>query len=121
MKIVSYLLMSLSSFFFWASQCVRPKKTKLEAKDIECGSFLKFGILIEKVDFNGSASFLCANSQIGFFYKDHIYQDELIGRVATKEEIDGLFEYLANKIDECEELAGKLNAIQRSIQDKQTL
>lgn len=89
--------------------------------EMEDGSCLKSGIFIQKVTFNEYTSFLCANSQIGFFYKDYIYQHELVGRLATKEEIDALFEYLANKIDECEELARKLNAIQRGIQDEQTI
>lgn len=121
MKLISFLLMSVSSFFFWASQVIRPKKRGTLATEIEEGACLKSGIFIEKVKFNENISFLCANSQIGFFYKDYIYQNELVGRLATKEEIDALFEYLANKIDECEELARKLNAIQRGVQDEQTI
>ena len=121
MKLISYLLMSVSSFFFWASQKVRPKKRGLKAAGLEAGTCLHSGIFIEEVIFDGNTSFLCANSQIGFFYKDCIYRHELVGRLATKEEIDALFEYLANKIDECEELARKLNAIQRGIQDEQTI
>lgn len=118
MKIISYLLMSVSSFFFWASQITRPKRKGIPVSYIEKGTCLSSGIFIEKVDFEGNSSFLCANSQIGFFYKDHIYQNELVDRLATKEEIDALFEYLANKIDECEDLARKLHAIQRGIQDQ---
>jgi hypothetical protein len=110
--------MSVSSFFFWASQMSRPVKKEFEIDDLDQGSALTYGVFIEKVDFNGNTSFLCANSQIGFFYKDRIYQKDLMGRSASEEELDSIFEYLANKIEECEELARKLNAIQRGLQDK---
>jgi hypothetical protein len=112
--------MSVSSFFFWVAQVIRPAKNEIEIDDLESGLALSYGIFIEKVDFDGKISFLCANSQIGFFYKDRIYKSDLLDRFATNDDVDSVFEYLANKIDECEELARKLNEIQRGLQNKQT-
>jgi len=121
MNTISYLLMSISSFVFWMAQVIRQQGKDKVIVDLDKFSALTCGFFVEKVEFEENSSFLCANSQIGFFYKDRIYEKEMLNRKATPEEVNSVFEYLANKIDECEELARKLNAIQRGLQDKQTI
>lgn len=121
MKIVSNVFLSLSAFFFWAAQLSRLSSKGNPVSNLPPGACLTSGIFIEKVKFDASDAFLCANSQIGFFYRNQIFDNEVLGRLAEKEEFDEVFEYLADKIDECEALAGKLNALQRGVQEQQAL
>lgn len=121
MKIVSYILLSVSTFFFWASQSLKLTQRKVPVDDLFPGTHLTCGIYIEKTFINGKPVFLCANPSIGFFYKDTIYEEEVVGRLAENEDFHAVFEYLADKIDECEALAGKLNALQRGVQEQQAV
>jgi hypothetical protein len=121
MKVLSYIFLSISAFFFWASQVSRISNKRKPVESIPNGASLTIGIFIEKVKIDSAEAFLCANSQIGFFYRDQIFDNEVLGRLAVKEEFDAVFEYLADKIDECEGLAGKLNALQRGVQEQQAV
>lgn len=109
--------MSLSAFFFWMSQISRGSTERVSVDVLPEGSLLTCGIFIEKIDTEDEQAFLCANSQIGFFYRSQVFADEVIG-MAEQKEFDAVFEYLADKIDECETLAGKLNALQRGVQEQ---
>jgi len=78
-----------------------------------------FGVFFEVHNFAGKDWGLFANPQLGFFYKDAVREDEIIGfphfEKASIEDLYDINRYLANKAVELEGFKSKLNqyAVQR--------
>ncbi len=78
-----------------------------------------FGVFFEIHNFAGKDWALFANPQLGFFYKDAVLADEIIGyphfEKASIEDLYSISRYLANKVIELEGLKHKLDqyAVQR--------
>ena len=81
-----------------------------------------YGTFLGLSEIDGVQVGLFANPQIGLFFKDKIFHEDMVlkGRLATPEEIEDIRKYLANKISEYEEYLKKLDRYPYEVQSAAT-
>jgi hypothetical protein len=118
-NILSRVFISISSAFFELGVYFHKERRKpidfnnlRKYQKCDCGFFIKS----EVID-NDKIYGLFANSQIGFFYKEYVFEDEISNLFASEKEITEIKQYLIDKIFECHEHIEKLekNEIQPSL------
>jgi len=115
---ISKILLKISSCFFdMAVFLHRDNRVPVDFDNIKKYQKCDCGIFIKKETINGVYWGMFANSQIGFFYKECIYSEEITNLFASEKEVTEIKQYLIDKIFECHEHIEKLekNEIQPSL------
>jgi hypothetical protein len=117
------LLSKLSSLFFTLALWFEDKPQVFPIYLLAPFQKCTFGVFFGVVEKNGIQQGLFANSSIGFFFRDTVFEYEVIehpfGKMASKQEIAEIKEYLVDKIVEGQQQLEALeNGFQPDIQSQ---
>lgn len=117
---MSNLFLKLSRIFFDIALFFDKEKRKpIPFSALAPLQVCSIGIFIQTVEKNGVLLGMFANSSIGFFFRDKIFDDEIYHSFATAQDIEGVKKYIVDKIIQGHEQLEVLeNEIQRDLQSK---